>query len=252
VAHTPVSAIGEVDLQALLLAKILVAGVAFGLVALVFIELTHGIRNAFASYVAWPPLRPALGGVAVVALTYAVGSRDYLGLSLPLLTRSLAGGAGVIGAAFALKLLFTSITLGSGFHGGEVTPLFVIGATLGATLGQALHAPVPLFAAMGFLAVFAGAANTPIACTIMGVELFGSGAIVPFAVACVTAYISSSHRGIYASQRIGTPKAAGLGPAGDTATLRSVARSRRLWLPVRARHRPATHDEPGPPPSNGT
>ena len=87
-----------------------------------------------------------------------------------------------------------------------MTPLFVIGATLGATIGQLFHASVPLFAAMGFVAVFAGATNTPIACTVMGVELFGTGAIVPIAIACVLSYVFSSHRGIYTSQRIASAK----------------------------------------------
>ena len=130
---------------------------------------------------------------------------DYLGLSLPLIDRSLAGDQ-LSFAVFALKLLFTAITLGSGFPGGEVTPLFVIGATLGASLGTPLHVDVALLAAVGFVAVFAGAANTPLACTIMGVELFGAGAILPLAVGCVVAYIFSSHRGIYPTQRIDTAK----------------------------------------------
>jgi H+/Cl- antiporter ClcA len=135
-----------------------------------------------------------------------------------------------------LKLLFTAVTLGSGFQGGEVTPLFVIGATLGATLGRVLGVPIPLMAALGFVAVFAGATNTPIACTIMGIELFGSGAIAPFAVACVVAYVFSAHRGIYGSQRVDTPKGgAPLGDAGDrtTLTLHVLAGRRRHWLPDR-------------------
>lgn len=204
VHHLPVPAIAGVHLDVLLASKLVLAGVVFGAVALAFAELTHAIKRLAAARVAWPPLRPVIGGLSVIAMTYAVGSRDYLGLSLPLISRSLAGGAGVIGAAFLLKLVFTSVTLGSGFQGGEVTPLFVIGATLGATLGDALHAPVPLFAAMGFVAVFAGATKTPIACTVMAAELFGVAAVVPFAVACIVSYTMSSPRGIYRAQRLDT------------------------------------------------
>ena len=111
--------------------------------------------------------------------------------------------------AFAWKFVFTAVTLGSGFQGGEVTPLFVIGATLGVTLGDLLGVDPQLMAAIGLVAVFAGAANVPIACTVMGAELFGADAFVLFAVACVVSYVFSSHRGIYGSQRIDTPKIAG-------------------------------------------
>ncbi len=202
VTHTPLPDLGAVHLTAVLALKVAVAGLAFGVTSIAFVELTHGLKRGFARVVGWPPLRPALGGVLVIALTLLVGSRDYLGLSVPLITSSAAGGAGVVAGAFALKLVFTTITLGAGFQGGEVTPLFVIGATLGVTMGRVLGVPVPLMAAVGFVAVFAGAANTPLACTVMGVELFGGGGVVLFAIASVVSYIFSSHRGIYATQRV--------------------------------------------------
>lgn len=206
VPHLPVPVIGEVDLGIGLLAKVVIASLLFAWAAVAFIELTHGIKALLARFVSWPPLRPLLGGSAVLAMTLAIGSRDYLGLSLPLIEQALAGGVGLAAFAFLGKLVFTAVTLGSGFQGGEVTPLFVIGSTLGATIGVLLDAPVPLFAAIGFVAVFAAATNTPIACTIMAVELFGAGPIVPAAIACVVAYVFSSHRSIYSSQRIGTSK----------------------------------------------
>jgi H+/Cl- antiporter ClcA len=98
------------------------------------------------------------------------------------------------------------VTLAAGFKGGEVTPLFFIGATLGNTLAAVLGAPVDLFAGLGFIAVFAGATNTPLACTLMGIELFGSHYAVYFAVACFVAYYSSGHSGIYGAQRLGDGK----------------------------------------------
>jgi H+/Cl- antiporter ClcA len=202
VHHMAYPTLGEVDLTFGLLWRILLAGLAFGLTATAFVQLTHRIKHWLADHVDWAPWRPFFGGLAVITLTGIVGSRDYLGLSTALIAKSFAGGVGVIGAAFALKLLFTATTLGSGFYGGEVTPLFVIGATLGCTLGNALHTSVPLFTALGFVAVFAAAANTPLACTVMGVELFGGGAIVPLALACVTAYLCSGAGGIYTSQRM--------------------------------------------------
>ena len=229
VHHTLTPQLGKVDMTVSLFAKVMLAGLVFGLVALAFSELVHGIKTVFATSVRWVPARPLIGGCLIVGLTYLVGTRDYLGLSTPLVTRSLAGGAGIVLFAFALKLLFTAVTLGSGFQGGEVTPLFVMGATAGATLGRVLDAPVPLMAALGFVAVFAAAANTPLACTVMAVELFGASNIVFFAVACVIAYVASAHRGIYTSQRVDTPKsAAGEGSGGET--LESLARRRRPWL----------------------
>jgi H+/Cl- antiporter ClcA len=204
--HDVLPTLPAVHLSPGLLVKIVVAGVAFGLTATVFVELTHWIKHRFADRVSWAPLRPFVGGVLILAFTAVVGTRDYLGLSTALITRSFAGGVGVVGAAFAFKLLFTATTLGTGFYGGEVTPLFVIGATLGCTLGHALHGSVPLFTALGFVAVFAAAANTPIACTVMGVELFGSGPMVPLILACVAAYVFSGPGGIYTSQRLDTPK----------------------------------------------
>lgn len=193
-----------VPLDGLLFLKVAAAGLVFGLAGAAFTELTHAVRQAITRTVGWLPLRPVVGGVAVVALASLFGD-DYLGLSLPLIDRALAGEQVGL-AVFALKIVFTAVTLGCAFPGGEVTPLFVVGATLGAALADPLHVPVALLAAVGFVAVFAGAANTPLACTIMGVELFGAGAIVPLAIGCVIAYVFSNHRGIYPTQRVSVAK----------------------------------------------
>jgi H+/Cl- antiporter ClcA len=209
--HTPTPALGPVHLTVWLLLRLAVAGIAFGLAARAFAELTHAVHHWFQA-LRWPPLRPVLGGFLLIGLTYAVGNRDYNGLSVPLVTRALAGGTGVIAVAFALKLVFTSLTLGSGFQGGEVTPLFVIGGTLGVTMGHLLHVSVPLMAAVGFVAVFAGAANVPLACTVMAGELFGATALLPAAIVCVVAYTASGDSGIYHSQRVGVQKWLGAAP----------------------------------------
>lgn len=199
VVHTPLPDMNSIDVSVGLAGKVAIAGIAFGLTSVAFIHLTHSVKHGFARVVQWSPARPLIGGVAVIALTGIVGNRDYLGLSLPLMTQAVAGGAGIVAGAFALKVLFTSLTLGSGFQGGEVTPLFVIGATLGVSMGRLLGAPIPLMAAVGLVAVFAGAANTPVACTVMGVELFGGHSVVLFAIACVVSFACSTHRSIYRS-----------------------------------------------------
>ncbi|MEO6712558.1 MAG: chloride channel protein, partial [Mycobacteriales bacterium] len=131
VGHQVFPRFADLDVSVWMIGRVAVAGLCCGLVARTFVALTHALKRGFAWAVAWPPARPVVGGALVVALTYAVGSRAYLGLSLPLVSASIAPGVGVATFAFALKLLFTSLTLGSGFQGGEVTPLFVIGATLG-------------------------------------------------------------------------------------------------------------------------
>lgn len=194
----------DIDLQWWVLVRVAIAGIAFGLASVAFVALTHTVRSAAARWIPWPPARLVVGGLALLGLMALFG-RDYLGLSLPLIDRGLLGEH--LGfQVFALKLVFTAVTLGSGFPGGEVTPLFVIGTTLGAALASPLGLDPTVLAAVGFVAVFAAAANTPLACTIMGVELFGAGATVPLAVGCVIAYVCSAHRGIYGTQRVGAPK----------------------------------------------
>jgi H+/Cl- antiporter ClcA len=195
-----------------LLGKVVVAAMAFGLTSLLFSELVHAVQKPFKHYIKFPPLRPVVGGLAVIAGVYVLGTRDYLGIGV---TNPEAGSVTILSAfqpggahtwSWLWKLLFTCVTLGCGFKGGEVTPLFFIGATLGNTLAWVFNAPVDLFAGLGFIAVFAGAPNTPLACTVMGIELFGAQNTVYFATACFLAYYFSGHSGIYLSQRVGVPK----------------------------------------------
>lgn len=181
-----------------------ILALAFGLAGGLFARLTDALKALYRAVLPAAAWRAFAGGLVVIGLTYLVGTRAYLGLSLPLIADAFTGAAAP--AAFLLKIIFTAVTLGAGFQGGEVTPLFVIGATLGSTLGGVVGLPVDLTAAMGFVAVFAAAANTPLACAVMAVELFG-GAVFPYTtVACLLAYLFSGHGGIYGAQRIGTPK----------------------------------------------
>jgi H+/Cl- antiporter ClcA len=205
VHHPPTPELTSVDLNVSGFLKVAALGIVFGIVGAVFVLATNAIKRIGARIASWPPARPFIGGVLIIGLTLLVGTRQYLGLSIPLATSALDGNE-TSGSVFALKLLFTVVTLGFGFYGGEVTPLLVIGATLGAALAPVLGLPIALGAAVGYVAVFAGAANVPLACTIMAVELFGGQALAPAAVACVIAYAFSSHRSIYRSQRVAVSK----------------------------------------------
>lgn len=219
-----------------LLGKVVLAAMLFGLTSVLFAELVHGLSHLFKRIIAWPVVRPVIGGMLVLGMLYLVGTRDYLGLgvtssdphAMTIVSCFHAGGAHPW--SWFWKIAFTAVTLSSGFKGGEVTPLFFIGAALGNTLAVLLGAPVDLFAALGFVSVFAGATNTPIACTLMAIELFGGEYTVYFAVSCLIAYLFSGHSGIYLSQRIGTPKLR-TSNAPDAETLRGAREAREKLLP---------------------
>jgi H+/Cl- antiporter ClcA len=180
------------------------AGALFGLAAWSFARSAHLFSGLFKKHIAYAPLRPVVGGALLAGVVMATGAHRYIGLGIPAIVESFAQPQPVW--AFAVKILLTTFTLGAGFKGGEVTPLFFVGATLGSALSLVLPLPTALLAGMGFVAVFAGAANTPIACILMGLELFGTTPGVYMAIACITAYVFSGHTGIYGAQRIGAAK----------------------------------------------
>jgi H+/Cl- antiporter ClcA len=202
----------HLHLSLLLLAKVIPAAAIFGLAAYLFSKATHAVKSISLKYIKTTWLIPVIGACIIIGLTFIIGKPDYLSLgvdaeypgTVTIVSAFQQGGAHAF--SWFWKLVYTAITLGTGFKGGEVTPLFYIGATLGNTLASLLDAPVSLFAALGFIAVFAGATNTPLACTIMGIELFGSEHAILFAVACFIAYYCSGKTGIYSAQKISSPK----------------------------------------------
>lgn len=201
VQHAHLSAGVVPPLSVWSLTAVLLAGGAFGLAGQVFARATHRLQAWAQQHVAYGPLRPLLGGVVIAAAVLALDGWRYIGLGLPLVAD--AFDRALPPWEFAAKLLATVASLGSGFKGGEVTPLFAIGATLGNALAPLLHQPVALLAALGFVAVFAGAANTPLACTLLAMELFGADIGVHALMACVVSYVCSGHSGIYRAQRAG-------------------------------------------------
>ena len=186
--------------------KLALFALPVALVAGGFSEGTQRLARWTKAHFANPFFRALLGGIAIIALALAFRSTAFLNLGTPWLPRVFEGAGAVPSWAFAAKFLFTVVTLGFGYKGGEVTPLFVIGSLMGASLAPVLGLPVPFIAAIGFIAVFAAASNTPIASTLMGVELFGAGFAGPLVITCFLAYILVGHRGIYGAHRISTSK----------------------------------------------
>lgn len=199
---------------AAMLLKSLAAGAAFGLGAAFFSACLHKAGDLYKKLMPNPWVRAAIGGLLVIGLALALGTRAYLGIGVdpvpgeqnaPYIAAAFtAGGVGAF--AWFWKTVFTGLTLGAGFKGGEVTPLFFVGACLGNAVSGPLAMPADLGAALGFAAVFAGAANTPMAGTLLGIELFGGQYAPFFAAACFVAYKFSGGKGIYTAQRRGSDK----------------------------------------------
>ncbi|HJU82697.1 MAG TPA: chloride channel protein [Holophagaceae bacterium] len=176
--------------------------------AAAFSEASHRLAGWSKARLAWW-LRPLLGGLAVILLFSLLRDQGYLNLGLPFLDRVFAQQAPVAPWAFAAKLVLTAVTVGFGFKGGEVTPIFVMGTLLGAALAPALHLPPTFLAAVGFITLFAAASNTPIASLAMGIELFGAAFAAPLALTGFLAYVLVGHRGIYGGHRVHTAKQPG-------------------------------------------
>ncbi|TKT92400.1 voltage-gated chloride channel family protein [Dyadobacter frigoris] len=182
----------------------ILAGLFFGVTAAFFSKTIRQTGRLFKTYITYPPLRPFVGGILVACGVWAIGTTNYIGLGIPTILESFEQSLPAYD--FLLKIVFTIITLSAGFKGGEVTPLFFIGATLGNALSYFIPLPVGLLAGMGFVAVFAGATNTPLACMLMAIELFGAESGVYVAIACVVSYLFSGNTSIYHAQVVGEPK----------------------------------------------
>ncbi len=204
VRHTHYPILSGPHLAILPIVWSMLAGILFGLVGMLFAKSTHFWSNVFKANISYPPLRPVIGGVLLALCFWLVGTSKYNGLGVPVIVASFTEKLPFYD--FLAKIFFTSLTLGSGFKGGEVTPLFYIGATMGNALTSFIPLPLALLAGMGFVGVFAGASNTPIACTLMGIELFGAQSAIYLAIACIMAYAFSGHSGIYTAQKIGVNK----------------------------------------------
>ncbi|WP_085811872.1 chloride channel protein [Geoanaerobacter pelophilus] len=190
-------------------AEMIMLGIWCGLIALLFIEAMRLGHRLFQNLHCHYALKALLGGLLLVAIG-RFGSTGYLGLGLESIDAGLRGAVLPSGAAF-MKAVATSITLGSGGSGGVVTPIFYIGTAAGNLFATLFHEPmVATFSAVGMVAMLAGAANTPIAASVMGIELFGAGIAPHAAVACMVSFLIVGYRSIYPSQILGMEKSSSL------------------------------------------
>ena len=179
---------------------VLVLAILCALVSILFCRGLHITEHLAARLVKNSYLRAAAGGVVIIALTLLLGTTDYNGAGMDVIQRALNGQAN--GWAWLLKLLFTAITIGCGFKGGEVVPSFFVGAAFGCWVGTLLGLPPAFAAAIGLVAVFCGAVNCPIASVVLSVEMFGAEGMLYFAMACAISYVLSVYCGLYSSQTI--------------------------------------------------
>lgn len=201
IVHTPFPSVSIELLNSHLWIALGGLALATAVVAITFIALTHAIKARLKQFVPVAALRPLVGGLIVVILWQLTGTDLYLGLGVPTIERAFLTPALPL-QVFALKLVFTSITVGSGFPGGEVTPLFFIGAALGSALAPLLGIPADLAAGVGLVAMFGAAANTPLALAVMAGELMGWQVVPPALVVCLLATQFTGRRSIYTAQRM--------------------------------------------------
>lgn len=179
--------------------KVVVIAILCGLVARLFCLLLHWMHAQFVLHLPNPYIRIACGGIMVVLLAQWFGL-SYLGAGMDIIEKVLDGE--VIPFAFLLKMLFTAITLGCGFKGGEIVPSFFVGATLGALIGSLIGFPSAFAAALGLICLFCGVTNCPITSLLLSFELFGFVGIAYFLLADVIAYMLSGYESLYQEQKI--------------------------------------------------
>ena len=189
-----------VPVSPLSLLQVCALGALFALLSAVFCMLLHLSGTLYARFLKNPWLRAAVGGALVVLLTLVCGTRDYNGAGGAVIARAVAGEA--VPWAFLLKMLFTALTLGAGFKGGEIVPVLFTGSTFGCVAAPLLGLPAPLGAALGMVSVFCGVTNCPLASILLAVELFGGQSVPLFALSCAVSYMLSGYFSLYSEQKI--------------------------------------------------
>lgn len=194
IANVPTEITLEIGVGAVVL------GIASALVSILFCIGMEHTSHAYKKHIQNPLVRVFVGGCIVIALTYLVGCRDYNGAGMDIIIRALNGDAKA--EAFLLKILFTALTLGAGYKGGEIVPSFFIGATFGCVVGPLLGLPASFAASLCMAAVFCGVTNCPLASIILCIELFGFHGAGYYALCCGISYMLSGYYGLYSEQKI--------------------------------------------------
>jgi len=214
------------EVSMLTFGKVILASIIFSLLSISYCRLRHGIQKVSEKYSKKNHMKRAfIGGLIIVAFTIIAGSQDYNGRGLDMLQQSFTEE--VPPFAFLAKLVFTAVTLGTGFVGGEAIPLFFMGATLGNTLYTFMDLPMSFLAALGLIATFSGGANTPIAAFLLAMEMFHGKGVEFFFVACLVSYIFSGHHGLWPSQMIYEPKSR-LYSVANEETIENIEKNKHL------------------------
>jgi len=200
VAPTSFPLSGVPELEPLSMLRVLVLGLLLALVSILFCRIMHGVSHLYDRFLPHPLLRAIVGGVLVVLLTLLVGSRDYNGAGSGVIAAAIGGQARP--EAFLLKIVFTALTLGAGFKGGEIVPAFFAGSTFGCVAAPLIGLPAPFGAALGMVAVFCGVTNCPLTSLLLAFEVFGGGGLPLFAIVCAVTYMLSGYDSLYSEQKI--------------------------------------------------
>lgn len=182
-----------------ILVKVILLAILCAIVSIVFCECMRLSTILYTKYFKNPYLRIVIGSLIIIGLTLLVGTRDYNGAGMNVIARAIQGETSP--EAFLLKIIFTALTLGAGFKGGEIVPVFFIGSTFGCFAGTLLGLDPGFAAALGFTAIFCACVNAPLASIFLSVELFGSTRILLFAIVCAVSYTLSGNYSLYSSQK---------------------------------------------------
>lgn len=188
------------ELSLINILKVIILGSLCAVVSIIFCEVLHKSNKYLKKLITNSYLRVFIGGTIIVFLTLIIGSRDYNGAGMNIISDAINGSARP--EAFILKMIFTAITISVGYKGGEIVPTFFIGSTFGCVFGSFLGLDPCFGAAVGLVALFCGVVNTLITSIILSIELFGAGNIILFALACGVSYMESGYYSLYSSQKI--------------------------------------------------
>ena len=183
------------------LLKVVALAVVVAVVSIIFCLAMKHSHKAFEKHIGNSYIRALVGGVAVIALTLIVGNKDYNGSGMHII-EGIFHGEEVSKLAFLLKIIFTAVTIGSGFKGGEIVPTLFIGATLGYTMADVVGMPIAFCAAVGMVALFASVTNCPVATVFLAIELFGAEGLLYYALAIFVAFVLSGYFSLYTGQKI--------------------------------------------------